>query len=71
MNSYINERQSVIIPIKKNTSFENCKELSITPSFIDPSQMSPPNSFMEKLIKRMDSYYSPTNKSHKSFSFEK
>ena len=70
MNSYIHERQSVIIPIKKNTSFENCKELSLNQSFIDPSKMSPPNSFMEKLIKRMDCYYSPTNKSEKSFSFK-
>jgi hypothetical protein len=71
MNSYIHERHTIAIPIKKNTSFENCKELSLNQSFIDPSKMSPPNSFMEKLIKRMDCYYSPTNKSEKSFSFEK
>jgi len=51
--------KSVSIPIKKTSSFEN-KELSLNHNFIDPTKMSPPNSFMAKLAKRMDNYYSPT-----------
>lgn len=72
MNSYIHERQTIPVHIKKNESFENCKELSLNNNFIDPSKMSPPNSFMEKLMKRMNNYYSPTNKDTmgKSFSFK-
>jgi hypothetical protein len=72
MNSYIHERQTIPVPIKKTESLENCKELSLNHNFIDPSKMSPPNSFMEKLMKRMDNYYSPTNKDTmgKSFSFK-
>jgi hypothetical protein len=62
MNSYIHERQTIPNLIKKTESFENCKELTLNHNFIDPSKMSPPNSFMEKLIKRMDNYYSPSNK---------
>ena len=69
MNSYIHERHTIAIPIKKNTSFENCKELSLNQNFIDPSKMSPPNSFMEKLMKRMDNYYSPTEEKNKNKSF--
>ena len=45
--------------MKKTSSFEN-KELSLNHNFIDPTKMSPPNTFMDKLAKRMDSYYSPT-----------
>jgi len=52
--------RSVIIPIQKTSSFEN-KELSLNHNFIDPTKMSPPNSFMAKLTKRMDNYYSPTD----------
>ena len=72
MNSYIHERQTIPVAIKKTESFENCKELSLNQNFIDPSKMSPPNSFMEKLMKRMDNYYSPTSKDNmgKSFSFK-
>lgn len=71
MNSYIHERQTIPVPIKKTESFENCKELSLNHNLIDPSKMSPPNSFMEKLMKRMDNYYSPTSKNNtgKGFSF--
>lgn len=55
---YIHEK-TVPIPMKKTSSFEN-KELSLNHNFIDPTKMSPPNTFMDKLAKRMDSYYSPT-----------
>ena len=61
MNTPVYERTiSIPIPLKKTSSFEN-KELSLTHTCIDPSKMSPPNSFMDKLVKRMDNYYSPTN----------
>ena len=53
---------AIPIPITKTSSFEN-KELSLTHTCIDPSKMSPPNSFMDKLAKRMDQYYSPTHAS--------
>jgi len=69
MESYIHERQSTSVPIKKTESFENCKELSLNQNFIDPSKMSPPNSFMEKLMKRMDNYYSPTEEKNKNKTF--
>jgi hypothetical protein len=63
MNTPVYERTiSIPIPLKKTSSFEN-KELSLTHTCIDPSKMSPPNSFMDKLVKRMDNYYSPTNAS--------
>jgi hypothetical protein len=55
--NYIHEK-AVPIPLKKTTSFEN-KELSLNQNFIDPTKMSPPNTFMDKLTKRMDNYYSP------------
>ena len=54
--------QTIAIPIQKTSSFEN-KELSLNTTSIDPTTMSPPNNFMNKLVKRMDSYYSPTNSS--------
>jgi len=53
---------AINIPLTKISSFEN-KELSLNNTSIDPFQMSPPNSFMDKLVKRMDDYYSPTNTS--------
>ena len=56
--NYIHEK-AVPVPLKKISSFENCKELSLNQSFIDPTKMSPPNTFMDKLAKRMDTYYSP------------
>ena len=63
MKTLVYERTiSIPIPLKKTSSFEN-KELSLTHTCIDPSKMSPPNSFMDKLVKRMDNYYSPTNAS--------
>jgi hypothetical protein len=58
MDSYIHEKMQPI-PLKKVTSFENSSELSLNNTFFDPSKMSPPNNFMDKLIKRMDTYYSP------------
>jgi len=56
---------AVPIPIKKTSSFET-KELSLNHTCIDPSKMSPPNRFMDKLAKRMDNYYSPTGASTSS-----
>lgn len=58
--------KSIVIPIQKTSSFEN-KELGLNHNFIDPTKMSPPNSFMAKLSKRMDNYYSPTDVENKSF----
>ena len=49
---------AIPIPIQKTSSFEN-KELSLNTTSIDPTTMSPPNNFMNKLVKRMDTYYSP------------
>jgi hypothetical protein len=54
--------QTIAIPIQKTSSFEN-KELSLNTISNDPTSMSPPNDFMNKLVKRMGSYYSPTNTS--------
>lgn len=54
--------QAIMIPIQKTSSFEN-KELSLNTTSIDPTTMSPPNDFMNKLVKRMGNYYSPTNAS--------
>ena len=54
--------QAIMIPIQKTSSFEN-KELSLNTTSIDPTTISPPNDFMNKLVKRMGSYYSPTNAS--------
>ena len=51
----------ILIPIKKSSSQDNCKELSLNQTFIDPNNMSPPNSFMDKLMKRMDNYYSSSD----------
>ena len=65
--NYIHEKAAPI-PLKKISSFENCKELSLNQSFIDPTKMSPPNTFMDKLAKRMDTYYSP-KKNDKKFKF--
>ena len=58
MDKYIPEK-SVPIPIKQTSTVVNSNELSLNQSFNDPSKMSPPDIFMEKLIKRMDVYYSP------------
>ena len=52
--------QTIAIPIQKTSSFEN-KELSLNTTSIDPTTMSPPNNFMNKLVKRMGNYYSPTS----------
>jgi hypothetical protein len=67
MNSYIHEKTQPI-PLKKVSSFETTSELSLNHTFFDPSKMSPPNSFMDKLMKRMDNYYSPSN-GKKTFGF--
>jgi len=56
---------AIAIPIQKTSSFEN-KELSLNTTSIDPTTMSPPNNFMNKLVKRMDTYYSPTSASSSS-----
>ena len=69
MNSYIHEKTQQI-PIKKVSSFESTPEHSLTPIFTDPSKMSPTNSFMDKLMKRMDHYYSPVNNNDKPFKFD-
>ena len=61
MNNYSYERTiAITIPIKKVSSFEN-KELSLNHTCIDHSKMSPQTNFMDKLVKRMDNYYSPRN----------
>ena len=60
MNSYIHEKTQPII-LKKVLTIENNSELGLNHTCFDPSKMSPPNSFMDKLMKRMDNYYSPTN----------
>ena len=61
MESYIYEKTQPI-PLKKVSSFENTAEVSRSNTFIDPTKMSPPNMFMDKLMKRMDSYYSAKDK---------
>ena len=58
MEHYIHERTTPIV-IKNNTINNNSKELGLTNHVIDPFKMSPPNSFMDKLNTRMDTYYSP------------
>ena len=63
---YTHER-TIPLPIQKSSSNDNCKELSLNHTFIDPSKMSPPDSFMDKLMKRMDNYYSPTDNQKKEF----
>jgi hypothetical protein len=50
------------IPIRNYSAQHNCKELSLNHNLADPSKMSPPNIFMDKLIKRLDNYYSPSRK---------
>jgi hypothetical protein len=50
------------IPIQNYSIQHNCKELSLNHNLVDPSKMSPPNIFMDKLIKRLDNYYSPSKK---------
>jgi hypothetical protein len=61
MTGYIYER-TIPIPISKTIiSTEKSKELSLKNNLIDPSKMSPPDNFMEKLMQRMDNYYSPTD----------
>jgi hypothetical protein len=60
MDSLMTYERSIMIPIQKTSSFEN-KELSLNHNIIDPSKMSPPNSFITKLARRMDNYYVPTN----------
>jgi len=58
MEHYIHERTTPIV-IKNNTiNNNNSKELGLTNHVIDPFKMSPPNSFMNKLNARMDTYYS-------------
>ena len=64
MDKYTPEK-SVPIPIKQTSTVSNSNELSLNQSFNDPSKMSPPDNFMEKLIKRMDVYYSPKNTQQK------
>lgn len=68
MESCKYERSSPI-PLKKVSSFESCKELSLNHNIIDPTKMSPPNIFLDKLKQRIDCYYSPNSKNEKKFSF--
>lgn len=57
MDSYTYEK-SVPIAINSPKNSEQSKELGLNNTIIDPFKMSPPNSFMRKLTKRMDNYYS-------------
>ena len=57
MEHYIYEKSLPII-IKKANSVDNSKELGLNHNIIDPFKMSPPNSFMNKLNSRMNTYYS-------------
>jgi|AntAceMinimDraft_9_1070365.scaffolds.fasta_scaffold489800_1 hypothetical protein len=58
MNSSTYEKTiSISIPIKNQPKM-TYKELGLTNTCFDPSKMSPPNYFMDKLAKRMDTYYS-------------
>ena len=59
MDSYTYER-SVPIVINSPKNSEYGKELGLNTTNIDPFKMSPPNTFMNKLTKRMDTYYSRT-----------
>ena len=68
MDKYIPEK-SVPIPIKQTSTVNNSNELSLNHTVNDPSKMSPPDLFMEKLMKRMDNYYSPKESSNKKFTF--
>ena len=71
MNKYTPEKSSPI-PIKTTTTTTNntnSNELGLNVTVNDPSKMSPPDFFMEKLMKRMDNYYSPKECSNKKFSF--
>lgn len=50
--------QTEIIPIQKKDEEEpKEKECSLNQNFFDPSNFSPPNSFMQKLQERMNKYY--------------
>jgi hypothetical protein len=57
MDSYTYEK-SVPIVINQSKNSEYSKDLGLNNAIIDPFKMSPPNSFMKKLAKRMDYYYS-------------
>ena len=68
MNPYSCEKTISIsspIPIPNQPKL-TYKELGLTHTSFDPSKMTPPNYFMEKLSKRMDSYYSSSLLSSKS-----
>jgi hypothetical protein len=56
MEHYIHER-SIPIVIKSAVINDKSKELGLNHNVIDPFKMSPPNSFMNKLNTRMDTYY--------------
>ena len=63
MNTFAYEKTVPIqipIPIQNISSIKH-KELGLNHTCIDPSKMTPPNNFMDKLVKRMDSYYSTVN----------
>jgi hypothetical protein len=60
MEHYIHERSMpIIIKQANNNTINNSKELGLNHNIIDPFKMSPPNSFMNKLNSRMNTYYSP------------
>ena len=68
MNKYTPEK-TIPIPIKPTTTINNSNELGLNVTVNDPSKMSPPDFFMEKLMKRMDNYYSPKESSSRKFTF--
>ena len=55
MNKYTPEK-TIPIPIKPTTTINNSNELGLNVTVNDPSKMSPPDFFMEKLMKRMDNF---------------
>jgi len=60
MEHYIHERSTPIV-IKNNAINKKSNELGLNHNVIDPFKMSPPNSFMNKLNARMNTYYSPSS----------
>ena len=63
ISSDYNKSSSIPISIPISIPTQNqpkltYKELGLTHTCFDPSKMTPPNYFMDKLAKRMDTYYS-------------
>jgi hypothetical protein len=73
MSTYINERSNPIKIPQKSTSLNSPtnNEHALNYMFNDPSKMTPPNYFMDKLIMRMENYYdSSSYDSKKNFNFK-